>query len=95
MSYRSILRASINNSRRCSLLLGRSAASNVGVIQSFSTTAAAARAPYYFLTAKKVTSDPQIGDYPNVPWVHYEEKDPLKYWDRQGRRNLGEPVSMI
>ncbi|RKP28105.1 hypothetical protein SYNPS1DRAFT_9458, partial [Syncephalis pseudoplumigaleata] len=40
----------------------------------------------------KVDSDPQIGDYPAVPWVHYEEKDPYKYWDRQGRRNFSEPV---
>ncbi|KAI8049701.1 hypothetical protein BDF22DRAFT_698316 [Syncephalis plumigaleata] len=92
MSYRSIIlrNSSINNTRRCSLLAGRNLLSNIGVVRSFSTTATAARSPQYFLSAKRVTTDPQIGEYPNVPWVHYEEKDPFKYWDRQGRRNLGD-----
>ncbi|RKP10503.1 hypothetical protein THASP1DRAFT_11485, partial [Thamnocephalis sphaerospora] len=36
--------------------------------------------------------DPQIGDYPNLPWVHHSERDPFKYEDQQERRNFGEPV---
>ncbi|PVU98365.1 hypothetical protein BB559_001645 [Furculomyces boomerangus] len=39
-----------------------------------------------------VDPDPQAGDYPNLPWIKSEEKTPYGWWDRQNRRNFGEPV---
>lgn len=37
--------------------------------------------------------DPQFGDYPNLPWVPYEKRDPYLKWDDPiNRRNFGEPV---
>lgn len=37
--------------------------------------------------------DPQIGDYPNLPWVNKQLRTPIGWWDNQERRNYGEPVS--
>ncbi|KAJ1732974.1 hypothetical protein LPJ72_003118 [Coemansia sp. Benny D160-2] len=40
-----------------------------------------------------VDPDPQIGDYPNLPQKFAEDRSPYgKYWDRQMRRNFGEPI---
>ncbi|KAJ1663939.1 hypothetical protein EV178_004561 [Coemansia sp. RSA 1646] len=40
-----------------------------------------------------VDPDPQIGDYPNLPQRFAEDRSPYgKYWDRQMRRNFGEPI---
>ncbi|KAI9505309.1 hypothetical protein GGI25_003634 [Coemansia spiralis] len=37
--------------------------------------------------------DPQIGDYPNLEQRFAEERSPyVKWWDRQMRRNFGEPI---
>ncbi|KAJ2338388.1 hypothetical protein IWW50_006385 [Coemansia erecta] len=39
-----------------------------------------------------VDPDPQIGDYPNLPHIKSEERPQLGWWDRQNRRNFGEPI---
>ncbi|KAJ2454646.1 hypothetical protein EV183_001394 [Coemansia sp. RSA 2336] len=39
-----------------------------------------------------VDPDPQIGDYPNLPQIKSEERPQLGWWDRQNRRNFGEPI---
>ncbi|KAJ2713784.1 hypothetical protein H4R19_002076 [Coemansia spiralis] len=36
--------------------------------------------------------EPQIGDYPNLPQKFAEERPQLGWWDRQNRRNFGEPI---
>ncbi|KAI9595919.1 hypothetical protein BDF19DRAFT_413380 [Syncephalis fuscata] len=90
MIYRSILQAASTARRQCSLK--HSTALNTNAVRVFSTRTVVARSGEARFPGEKVTSDPQIGDYPNLPWVHYEDKNPLKYWDRQGRRNLGDTV---
>lgn len=42
-----------------------------------------------------VDSDPQIGDYPNLPYVSYQSREPLGWDDLQERRNDGETVLQI
>src|SRR5690348_17024623 len=37
-------------------------------------------------------TEPPIGDYPQIPLQWTGLKDPIKYWDQQGRRNYGEIV---
>jgi hypothetical protein len=49
------------------------------------------RGPIRF--AGEAVEDRQIGDYPDLPWIHYSERDPFKYDDQQARRNFGDPVS--
>ncbi|KAJ1779390.1 hypothetical protein LPJ77_001916 [Coemansia sp. RSA 2523] len=39
-----------------------------------------------------VDPDPQIGDYPNLPHIKAEERPQNGWWDRQNRRNFGEPI---
>ncbi|KAJ2782956.1 hypothetical protein H4R18_001972 [Coemansia javaensis] len=36
--------------------------------------------------------DPQIGDYPNLPHRFAEDRPQRGWWDRQNRRNFGEPI---
>ncbi|KAJ1677747.1 hypothetical protein EV182_005522, partial [Spiromyces aspiralis] len=35
---------------------------------------------------------PQIGEYPNLPWINAQTRPQLGWWDRQMRRNFGEPL---
>lgn len=42
----------------------------------------------------KVTEDPQIGDYPNLPHLSNQVRSPFGWTDNQDRRNFGEPVSV-
>lgn len=37
--------------------------------------------------------DPQLGDYPVVPWTNNQRLPPNGWWDNQARRNYGDPVS--
>ncbi|KAJ1958049.1 hypothetical protein GGI12_004840, partial [Dipsacomyces acuminosporus] len=39
-----------------------------------------------------VDPEPQIGDYPNLPQKFAEERSQRGWWDRQMRRNFGEPI---
>lgn len=39
-----------------------------------------------------VFDDPQIGDYPNLPYENHQTRAASGYWDKQGRVNFGEPV---
>ncbi|KAJ2774670.1 hypothetical protein IWQ57_000715 [Coemansia nantahalensis] len=39
-----------------------------------------------------VDPEPQIGDYPNLPHKFAEDRPQRGWWDRQNRRNFGEPV---
>lgn len=40
--------------------------------------------------------DRQIGDYPtNIPFESNQTRDPFKYWDKQTRRDFGEPVRLL
>ncbi|KAJ1913867.1 hypothetical protein H4219_005025 [Mycoemilia scoparia] len=39
-----------------------------------------------------VDPDPQIGKYPNLPHVNAQTRPQLGWWDRQMRRNFGEPL---
>ncbi|EIW84326.1 hypothetical protein CONPUDRAFT_50068 [Coniophora puteana RWD-64-598 SS2] len=37
--------------------------------------------------------DPQLGDYPDLPWVSNQQRSPYGWWDPQMRRNFNEPAS--
>ncbi|KAJ1933186.1 hypothetical protein EC988_009203 [Linderina pennispora] len=39
-----------------------------------------------------VDPEPQIGDYPNLPQRFAEDRPQRGWWDRQMRRNFGEPI---
>ncbi|CAG8484353.1 5877_t:CDS:2 [Diversispora eburnea] len=39
---------------------------------------------------KYYTNDPQIGDYPNLPFESKFKRSPYGWWDEQERRNFGE-----
>ncbi|KIJ66987.1 hypothetical protein HYDPIDRAFT_174269 [Hydnomerulius pinastri MD-312] len=36
--------------------------------------------------------DPQLGDYPELPYVSSQTLPPRGWWDQQMRRNFGDPV---
>jgi hypothetical protein len=37
--------------------------------------------------------DPQFGDYPNLPWIPFDKRDPYVHWDDPvHRRNFGEVI---
>jgi len=38
--------------------------------------------------------DPQLGDYPELPWQSSQTLPPRGWWDQQMRRNFGDPVSV-
>ncbi|RUS31088.1 hypothetical protein BC938DRAFT_478488 [Jimgerdemannia flammicorona] len=38
--------------------------------------------------------DPQIGDYPNLPWVNAQTRAPSGWFDNQDRRNFGETIDI-
>ncbi|KAJ2378892.1 hypothetical protein IW150_000516 [Coemansia sp. RSA 2607] len=40
-----------------------------------------------------VDPEPQIGDYPNLPQKFAEARPQRGWWDRQMRRNFGEPIA--
>jgi len=41
---------------------------------------------------KPQEKDPQLGDYPQLPWVSNQLRPPKGWWDNQMRRNYGEVV---
>ncbi|KAG0706758.1 Ndufb8, NADH dehydrogenase 19kDa subunit [Suillus ampliporus] len=43
-------------------------------------------------TYKQHEKDPQLGDYPELPWVSNQELPPRGWWDQQMRRNFGDPI---
>lgn len=45
-------------------------------------------------TYKPHEKDPQLGDYPDLPWVSNQEFPAKGWWDQQMRRNFGDPVSI-
>lgn len=46
-------------------------------------------------TFKHQEKDPQLGDYPDLPWVSNQELPARGWWDQQMRRNFGDPVSTL
>lgn len=46
-------------------------------------------------TFKPQEKDPQLGDYPDLPWVSDQELPARGWWDQQMRRNFGDPVSTL
>jgi len=36
--------------------------------------------------------DPQLGGYPQLPWLSNQLRPARGWWDQQGRRNFGEPL---
>lgn len=46
-------------------------------------------------TFKPQEKDPQLGDYPDLPWVSNQELPARGWWDQQMRRNFGDPVSTL
>ncbi|KAL0096456.1 hypothetical protein J3Q64DRAFT_1707759 [Phycomyces blakesleeanus] len=44
------------------------------------------------LNTGKVVEDPQIGDYPNLPYNSSQARGPFGWWDPQDKRNFGENV---
>ncbi|KIK93610.1 hypothetical protein PAXRUDRAFT_504247 [Paxillus rubicundulus Ve08.2h10] len=54
-----------------------------------------AKSPRWSRTAStSVTQekDPQLGDYPELPWLSNQTLPPRGWWDPQMRRNFGDPV---
>lgn len=48
--------------------------------------------PQSTLSTGEVVSDPQIGDYPNLPRISAQTRGPFGWDDPQDKRNFGEPV---
>ncbi|CAO3635741.1 unnamed protein product [Mucor hiemalis] len=48
--------------------------------------------PQSTLNTGEVLSDPQIGDYPNLPRASTQTRGPFGWDDPQDKRNFGEPV---
>jgi NADH dehydrogenase (ubiquinone) 1 beta subcomplex subunit 8 len=44
---------------------------------------------------KPQEKDPQLGDYPQLPFVSTQLRSPLGWWDVQMRRNYGEVASFL
>ena len=44
-------------------------------------------------TSAAQEKDPQLGDYPELPWQSSQTLPPRGWWDQQMRRNFGDPVS--
>jgi NADH dehydrogenase (ubiquinone) 1 beta subcomplex subunit 8 len=49
--------------------------------------------PQSTLSTGEVVSDPQIGDYPNLPRISAQTRGPFGWDDPQDKRNFGETVS--
>ncbi|KAG1841669.1 Ndufb8, NADH dehydrogenase 19kDa subunit [Suillus subalutaceus] len=43
-------------------------------------------------TFKPQEKDPQLGDYPDLPWISNQELPARGWWDQQMRRNFGDPI---
>ncbi|KAF9223771.1 Ndufb8, NADH dehydrogenase 19kDa subunit [Gyrodon lividus] len=43
-------------------------------------------------TSATQEKDPQLGDYPDLPWLSNQTLQPRGWWDQQMRRNFGDPV---
>lgn len=43
-------------------------------------------------TSAAQEKDPQLGDYPELPWQSSQTLPPRGWWDQQMRRNFGDPV---
>ncbi|KAG8213307.1 Ndufb8, NADH dehydrogenase 19kDa subunit, partial [Butyriboletus roseoflavus] len=43
-------------------------------------------------TSATQEKDPQLGDYPDLPWQSSQTLPPRGWWDQQMRRNFGDPV---
>lgn len=48
--------------------------------------------PQSTLSTGEVVSDPQIGDYPNLPRISAQTRGPFGWDDPQDKRNFGEPI---
>lgn len=44
---------------------------------------------------KPQEKDPQLGDYPQLPFISTQLRSPLGWWDLQMRRNYGEVASLV
>ena len=65
----------------------RSSAVSVSAVRSFTTTRTA-------LAQSSAEKDPQLGDYPQLPYVSLQSRKwSPKWWDPQEKRNYGETVS--
>ncbi|KAK9723248.1 hypothetical protein K7432_002097 [Basidiobolus ranarum] len=51
-----------------------------------------ARLLHSYSKPQYVDPDPQIGDYPNLPWENKQTRYPRDYWDQTERRNFGETI---
>jgi len=56
---------------------------------SSSITAPAALRTY---ASQAQEADPQLADYPRLPWVSRQRLSPKGWWDPQMRRNFGDTV---
>ncbi|KAJ1846303.1 hypothetical protein H4S02_005768 [Coemansia sp. RSA 2611] len=70
--------------------VGRVAAAVPDTARLFS---ASAIVPAKYKHQPYLDPDPQIGDYPNLPHIKSESRPQLGWWDRQNRRNFGEPMA--
>ncbi|KAJ1981341.1 hypothetical protein H4R34_002107 [Dimargaris verticillata] len=69
------------------------AASNTTVTRRcLSATTTLRKGRFGEMGGRWVDPDPQIGDYPNLPHVTAQEKEPFGWDDMQDRRNFGDPI---
>ncbi|KAK9701772.1 hypothetical protein K7432_011563 [Basidiobolus ranarum] len=61
-------------------------------LQLLSIQPSEARLAHSFSKPPYVDPDPQIGDYPNLPWENKQLRYPRDYWDQTERRNFGETI---
>ncbi|KAH7924283.1 Ndufb8, NADH dehydrogenase 19kDa subunit [Leucogyrophana mollusca] len=75
-----------------SLAKGACASARYHLIRSRLNSAPLVRAYATPATYKPQEKDPQLGDYPDLPWVSNQDLRPRGWWDPQMRRNFGDPI---
>ncbi|PWN50212.1 hypothetical protein IE53DRAFT_387516 [Violaceomyces palustris] len=78
---------------RSSLSSARPITASLALASSSSTSYSSALRTFHSsrLTSKSDTKDPQLGDYPDLPFVSFQtRKYSPKWWDTQEKRNFGE-----
>lgn len=83
-----VLSATLGRTSRVVSLLYRQPTSTVSVAARLHTSS--------ILRAEVSEKDPQLGDYPQLPFVNLQNRryDP-RWWDPQEKRNFGETVSIL
>ena len=64
-------------------------------IRAYATPAAAPSSTAVSSAAAPIDDDPQLADYPRLPYVSKQTRPARGWEDQQFRRNFGEPVRVL